>query len=402
MIVERFVLSLVCLAFLQDPSSTDAGHAPVEGIPGAANNDARWTPAAPDYAWSFPRDHHAHEDYAVEWWYLTGHLQSKDGLEFGYQFTMFRIGLDSDARSEEASGAPAGARSDPVSSWRARDLVMGHASITDITNGAHVFSDVIYRASPLLGGFPKPGLERLAWCRGPAGTAADWTIEWNGDGFDFSMEDTRRGIAMDLTTHTEKPQIFHGPGGYSQKNASATSASLYYSFTRLQTAGTITCGGETLSVSGQSWMDKEFSSDQLDPDQVGWDWFSLQLDDGRELMLYVLRDANGNANFARGTFVETDGRTLALDPTGWKIEETARWTSEHTGASYPHRWKLSLPEVGLRVEVKPEWPAQENVSTTLRDLYYWEGAVRVLDARGTRIGQGYVELTGYGSARLPL
>ena len=217
-----------------------------------------WRIAAPGFAWDFPRDHWAHPGYKTEWWYFTGHLTvpGESTPRFGYQFTIFRIGL-----------VPGQSRLG--SAWATHVLIMGHASLSDLREDRHVFSDVLYREIPLLGGFGQFPDSLLAWCRGPAGTPELWTLRWNGVAFDLSMADRNRGIAFDLTTRPEKPMIFQGPEGYSQKGAAPSEASLYYSFTRLRTSGTVTQNGATVAVRGQSWMDKEFGSNQLAPEQVG-------------------------------------------------------------------------------------------------------------------------------------
>jgi predicted secreted hydrolase len=352
-----------------------------------------WLAARPDYRWAFPGDHWARPGYRLEWWYLTGHLAAAGGptRRFGYQFTLFRVGL----------------RREPPpldSAWAARDLVMGHAAVSDLDRpggGRHVFSEVLYRAAPLLGGFGRPPEPRLAWSRGPAGTAEAWTLEWNGRAFDLAMADDARGIALRLATRPEKPLVLQGPNGYSRKGEGATAASQYYSFTRLATEGTVSVGGQAWRVAGRSWMDREFGSSQLGERQVGWDWFSLQLADGRDLMLYLMRRADGTVDFARGTLVDGGGRPRYLAAEEWRVRATARWKSPATGAEYPAGWTVELPGEGLRLEVVPALADQENRSRLVRDLHYWEGAVRVLGPGGVPAGQGYAELVGYGTTTRP-
>jgi predicted secreted hydrolase len=306
---------------------------------------------------------------------------------FGYQFTFFRVGL-----------APGESRVE--SDWATHVLVMGHASISDLRESRHVFSDVIYRDVPLLGGFGEFPDSLLAWCRGPAGTTELWTLRWNGRAFDFSMTDRARGIGFDLSTLPEKPMIFQGPGGYSRKGSEPSQASLYYSFTRLETAGKLTVDGETYSVQGLSWMDKEIGSNQLGGTQIGWDWFSLQLDDGREVMIYEMRDADGVVDFSRGTLVSPEGTPRYLDEDSWTVRVVDDWRSPETGIEYPSGWEIDLPGEGMSLRVRPIMPGQENRSDRSSGLSYWEGAVEVRDASGP-LGRGYVELTGYGAGNRP-
>ena len=353
----------------------------------SAGEDIRWKVARPDYAWSFPQDHWAHAGYKTEWWYFTGHLQAADGRRFGYQFTFFRIGV-----------LPTTPELD--SAWRTQNLIMGHAAISDLSKQEHRFSEVLYRAVPLLGGFGTYPDARIAWSRGPAGTEEEWRLGWNGAAFDFVMRDAEKRFGFSLSTRPAKARIFQGPNGWSQKGESDSEASQYYSFTRLHTSGTVTVDGKSYPVTGQSWMDKEFGSNQLGAQQVGWDWFSLQLDDQREIMLYLLRDGKGKIDFARGTLVHPDGRVQYLGPGDFSVTVRERWKSPYTSGVYPARWIVTIPGEPKNLEIVPEMAHQENRSRIVPDLHYWEGAVTIVQ-RGRRIGKGYVELTGYGTSRRP-
>ncbi|MBT4137091.1 MAG: carotenoid 1,2-hydratase [Candidatus Latescibacteria bacterium] len=344
-----------------------------------------WQIAVPDYEWSFPQDHWAREGYKTEWWYFTGHLKSENGREFGYQFTFFRVGL-----------LPT--KPDLDSDWAANNLIMGHAAISDLETGQHYFSESIHRVTPLLGGFGVYPDTLLAWSRGPVGTQDRWLLRWNGDAFDFSAVDAGKDMRIDLRTRPKKSLIFQGPKGYSKKGVGESAASQYYSFTRLETEGSVTVAGETFDVVGESWMDKEFGSNQLDENQVGWDWFSLQLDDGREVMLYVLRDKTNAVDYARGTIVLVDGQTQYLKRDEFEIQETGSWTSPETDAIYPAGWIIKVGDEILTVQ--SEMKNQENQAELVGTLFYWEGAVRVLRA-GKKVGRGYVELTGYGAGSVP-
>ncbi len=352
-------------------------------------SELEWQTAQPEYSWTFPQDHWARSEYRNEWWYFTGHLSSRENPErrFGYQFTFFRIGLRPERPPLE-------------SEWATRDLIMGHAAISDLEAKRHIFSETLYREVPFLGGFGSYPERRIAWSRAPAGTAGTWELHWNGEGFDFEMQDQVQGIAFQLSTHPLKPLVFQGPNGYSRKGEDSGAASQYYSFTRLVTQGSLSVDGQTFQVEGESWMDKEFGSNQLAENQVGWDWFSLQLEDGREVMFYQLRDKTGATDFARGTVVSERGEVQYLKPEDWRIQSTQTWESPETGTLYPSRWRITLPREKLEIEIVPQLAYQENRSRILSDLYYWEGAVTVLGSSGERLGQGYVELTGYGTGNL--
>ena len=347
-----------------------------------------WKGARPDYEWSFPEDHWARAGYKTEWWYFTGHLESKSGRRFGYQFTIFRVGLLPE-------------RLELLSDWTTENLFMGHAAIGDFDSGRHHFSEVLYRAVPLLAGFGTYPDSTIAWSRGPAGTAGSWKLTWNGNGFDFEMQDRKTGIAFTLSTEQDKPIAFQGPNGYSRKGESPTAASQYYSLTRLKTQGTISIGEQTVPVRGESWMDKEFGSNQLETHQAGWDWFSLQLSDGRDVMLYSIRDKSGKVDFSRGTLIGRQGEIDYVSGDQVSVEVIETWRSSETGAAYPSRWRIVIEGVGLELNVEPEIADQENRSWLVPGLFYWEGAVRVMDRNGVRIGRGYTELVGYGGSILP-
>ena len=368
------------------PPASAAPTAPAPTAP------ATWAPANPVHRWSFPRDHHAHPGARNEWWYFTGEVAAADdpGRRFGYQLTLFRIGLVPDPPALD-------------SAWATGQAVMGHAAVTDLATGVHVFSEVIWRAAGPLGGFGAGHDPVLAFARAPPGTPGRWNVALDGrGGFAIAMRDDARAIALDLALRPEKPVALQGPNGYSRKSARPGYASLYYSLTRLATEGRVTAGGRTFPVTGASWMDQEVGSSQLAPEQRGWDWWSLRLADGRDLMLYVLRRADGSADWRNGTLVGPDGAVTVLGPEAWSVEATGRWRSQETGAEYPSGWRVRVPGAGIDVAVVPLVKAAENVSRLVEGLSYWEGPVAVT-VGGRPAGEGYVELTGYGpGGRLPL
>jgi predicted secreted hydrolase len=350
--------------------------------------DPGWRDAAPGHPWAFPADHWSHPGYRNEWWYFTGIVSSAGDASqrFGYQVTFFRIGV-LPVRPDRGSG------------WSAADVLMGHAAVTDLVTGRRVFSEVLYRAIPLLAGFGEPPDPVLAWSRGPPGTSARWELRREAEGFSLQVSDRAGGMALRLDLRPTRPPVLQGPGGLSRKAEREGYASLYYSLTRLRTEGSLEMAGRTWPVRGESWMDKEFGSSQLAPDQVGWDWFALRLADGRDLMIYVLRGTAPGAGFASGTLVGRDGGTRWLGGGDLRIRTTGRWRSPATGADYPSGWAVEVPSAGLELRVEPEVPDQENRGGSAP--FYWEGAVRVTGPGGTQLGEGFVELTGYGEGNRP-
>ena len=351
-----------------------------------------WRPAEPGHRWVFPRDHHAHPGYRNEWWYFTGTLAdaADPSRRFGYQLTFFRVGL-----------LPEAPRLD--SAWAASDAVMVHLAVTDVAARRHVFSEALWRAVPLLGGFPAEPDPILAWARAPPGTEGRATVALEGETFRLRARDAARGIALDLALRPSKPVVLQGPDGLSRKAADTAYASLYYSLTRLETEGTLEVGGASRLVRGESWMDKEMGSSQLAPDQVGWDWWSLRLADGRDLTLYVLRRAGGATSWRTATLIERDGRVTLLPDGAWAVRTEGTWRSATSGATYPSRWDIDVHGAGIRVRAIQLVEDAENRSALAPGLSYWEGPVGLTGPEGRPAGEGYVELTGYTvGGRLPL
>jgi len=355
-----------------------------------------WLSAQPDFQWHFPRDHWSHPGFKVEWWYFTGQVESDDDAtqRFGFQLTFFRVGLLPEAPALD-------------SQWATSDLVMGHAAITDLKAGEHVFSEVLYRAVPLLGGFGTFPDTLLAWSRAPAGTDAEWQLSYVDGRFALRARDDQRGLALDLVLRPAHPVIFQGPGGYSRKSAQQqgsggdAAASMYFSYPRLSVTGTLGRSDASLhKVTGTAWMDHEFSTSQLGAEQMGWDWFSLQLDDGRDLMIYRMRRRDGGVDFALGTLVAADRSVRYLKESDFSLQPRRSWRSEKTEAEYPVEWDLEVPAEGIRLRVSALLDAQENVNQR-SGVHYWEGAVKAKGVGGSPGGRGYVELTGYGEGSRP-
>jgi predicted secreted hydrolase len=269
-------------------------------------------------------------------------------------------------------------------------LYLAHFAVTDIAGQRFQFSDKLSRAALGKAGADESRLH--VWID-------DWRAEVLPDPAGSHFLSARDGArALSLTLRPTKPLVIHGPDGISRKGAALGQASHYYSFTRMATAGTITVGGEQFEVTGTSWMDHEFGSADLGEDLVGWDWFSIQLEDNSELMLYRLRRSDGSSDPASsGTVVSADGHTRHLSVTDIRVESTGTWTSSESKAVYPNRWRLTIPSLDLSVEIVPLLDQQELRTSRSTQVTYWEGAVAVSGTKQGRSvkGQGYVELTGY-------
>ncbi|NOT33331.1 MAG: carotenoid 1,2-hydratase [Candidatus Eisenbacteria bacterium] len=331
--------------------------------------------ATPGRRYEFPRDHASHPEFQSEWWYYTGQLAS-GRRAFGYQLTIFRVGLD---RTRAAS----------VSAWAPHTVYFAHLAVTDVEGRRYVSAQRVSR--PALGLAGADTARYRAW-------VGDWTSELSADGIAHRVRAATDSFGLDLRLDPLKPPVIHGRDGVSRKAAGEGHASHYVSITRLATRGRLFVAGDTLPVVGESWMDHEFGTSQLGPDQIGWDWFSLQLDDGRELMLYVLRRRDGSIEpLSSGTLVERDGRVRHLERGEFSIETLAHWASRQSGGRYPARWRIRIPALELELAVEPRLADQELRTPAPIALAYWEGAVQLRGtAQGRRVGGfGYVELTGY-------
>ncbi|MCA9902422.1 MAG: carotenoid 1,2-hydratase [Anaerolineae bacterium] len=326
--------------------------------------------------WQFPRDFGPHPDYQTEWWYYTGNVATEDGRRFGFQFTIFRRGI---APGEAADG----------SEWRTDQLYMAHFTVGDVA-GDHFFHE-----------------ERFSrGSAGLAGAAVDpayhvWLENWEVRALDPEAKQTQitadtAAYGISLTLDQVKPVAFQGDGGLSQKSDAPGNASYYYSLSRLATQGQIRIGDQTFSVDGYTWKDHEFGTSALGDDALGWDWFGLQLDDDRELMVGQIRLVDGERDpYFGGLLVNPDGTTEYLDAESFSIEATNTWTSPHTGAVYPSGWTIRVNPSGsapFSLMLTPQLLDQELHGG---GIAYWEGSVRI---SGDVTGYGYAELTGYVDA----
>jgi len=322
---------------------------------------------------AFPADHGPHAAYQTEWWYYTGNLDAADGRHFGYQFTIFRSAL-----------VPPEDRQDRPSSWATHQVYMAHFAVTDVDAGRFHFSDRFSRGAAGLAGAQVSPYQ--VWLE-------DWRVEELEPGV-YQLRAAQDDMAIDLRLTDLKGPILQGDRGYSQKGPEPGNASYYYSLTRLASNGIVHVGETAYKVDGLSWMDHEFSTRALGPDLVGWDWFSIQLDDGSELMVYQLRRGDGTADpFSSGMYVDAAGNTTQLGHQDLAVKVNDTWQSPHSGATYPAQWTITVPSEDLILEVTPYLADQELDAS----FVYWEGAVKIVgEHAGNGVsGNSYVELTGY-------
>ncbi|MBN1667612.1 MAG: hypothetical protein JW862_11005 [Anaerolineales bacterium] len=371
--ITLLILSLPLFLAGCAPTQESAVRANVVGAQPPAEGFARAEGPVP---FVFPQDFGPHPQYQTEWWYYTGNLETADGRHFGYQLTFFRRAL-----------LPADQVEARASDWATSQVYFAHFALTDVTANLHY------------------GFERFG--RGVAGIAGaqadpyrvwleDWEVAQLLDGT-YTLFARQDDLSIALTLEDQKGAIPQGIDGYSQKGPEPGNASYYYSQPRLASTGTIEVAGKAYDVAGMSWKDHEYSTSALGEGLVGWDWFAVQLDDGRDLMLFQLRHADGSIDpFSSGTLIAVDGSTQLLAAEDFEIKVGDTWTSPRSGAQYPARWTVRIPDFDITLEIVPYIPDQEmNVS-----FVYWEGAVQVTgQAAGDPVaGQGYVELTGYAAS----
>ncbi|MEN6615332.1 MAG: lipocalin-like domain-containing protein [Syntrophorhabdus sp.] len=337
---------------------------------------AEWKQADVPRVWTFPRDYGSHPEYRTEWWYFTGNLTDAAGHKYGYQLTFFRHGLVEKAK-------------DPANPWSVRDIYLAHFAITDGEKKTFRYRDRISRKGPDLSSSSQAALDVhvLSW----SASMKEGRI---------ILKAKRDGMELSLQLKSLKPPVFHGQAGLSKKGPMPGQASYYYSLTDLATTGTLMVPGRKtpVTVKGTSWFDQEFGSNQLSKDQAGWDWFSLHLRDGRDLMVYFLRKKDGTLEAqSSGTLIEPDGRSRHLALGDIRIDVRNYWKSKKTGGNYPASWHIVIPSASIDLIISPIVADQELTDTVSSNITYWEGAVEGKDiSRGKPVEvTGYVEMTGY-------
>jgi predicted secreted hydrolase len=344
-----------------------------------AQGGEEWATVTGPRVWSFPKDHGAHPEYRTEWWYFTGILQDDRGSRYGYQLTFFRQGI----RREVSSSA---------GSWDVRDLYLAHFAITEVSKDRFRSVERVSRAGPGLAGARTDGMD--VWL-------LNWSVLMKGPV--ISLEARSADLELTLELAPRKPVVLHGQNGFSKKGPGKGQASYYASFTDLETRGFLKsqATGSRAAVRGRSWFDHEFGSNQLSPDQKGWDWFSLHLSDGRDLMIYILRLKDGSVEPASsGTLVGPDGTTRHLSLPDFLVSVLDHWKSLRSGGEYPSRWRIQVPSAGIDLVFAPLVANQELNAGGSTGVTYWEGAVA---GQGTVGNQkiscdGYAELTGYAGS----
>ena len=369
------------------PPAASGGNRPTVSVTEAlgGSESARFRRAYAPRAFNFPDDHGPHPDFRTEWWYFTGNLADGDGRRFGFQLTFFRFAL----APEQTPPAETSTVEKRASAWGTRQVYMAHFALTDASGKRFQAVERFSRdALGLAGAQAKPF---RVWLE-------DWRAEGDVSGPGaLELAARTQSMGIELTLQGGKPLVLHGDQGLSRKSMEPGNASYYYSRTRVPATGRLWIGGRTYEVTGQAWLDREWSTSALGSGQAGWDWFALQLGDGRELMFYQLRRKDGAADpMSAGTLVSADGKARGLTARDVQIRVTEHWKSPVDGALYPAAWQVDVPGEGIALAVSPLLDNQE-LDLSVR---YWEGAVQV-HRRGSAkqsAGWGYVELTGYADA----
>jgi predicted secreted hydrolase len=326
-----------------------------QGFAGLGRAAEDFSQATPGFVFEFPRDHGAHPDFQIEWWYLTANLTDEAGRDLGLQWTLFR----SATAPEEAAG------------WESPQFWMGHAAVT--TPEAHFVAERLAR-----GGIGQAGVT--------ASPFEAWIDDWRmaGDSFD-RMELSASGpdFAYEVTLTARGPLVFHGQDGYSQKSHSGR-ASYYYSQPFFEVAGMLYLPEGEVPVTGTAWLDREWASQLLDESQVSWDWFAMVFDDGTRLMTAQVHSED-QSSFSASTWIEADGTTVALDDGAMQAEILDR--TEVAGRRIPTAWRVRVPEKGVDVTAR----AVNGNAWMRTSVPYWEGPIRIT---GSHTGRGYLEMTG--------
>jgi len=341
--------------------------------------------ALPGRTFSFPQDHFSHPEFKTEWWYYSGHLYSQEKKSYAYQLTFFRTGLNREAKHQK-------------SNWSIQDLYFAHLAITDESKGKFEYLEKISRGSlGEAGAYPyKKGEETFRiWIE-------DWSVEGKVPGMqNHVLKAGDKTFGIELMLIPGKNPVIHGQNGISQKAEGEGYASHYYSIPRPRTEGKIFLQNKEIPVQGISWMDHEFGSSQLREYQVGWDWFSIQLENRMELMFYQIRHKDGEIDpYSSGTIIFPDGTYQHLLKNEFQIKVLDHWKSPKSDAVYPSKWKVMVPGHRINLTISPTVKDQELITKESSRVTYWEGSVKVGGKyQGEPIkGVGYVELTGYAES----
>jgi predicted secreted hydrolase len=382
MVLQKSVCFWILLLLIMYPLS---GRAERErSVKEADRHDYGYLQVTGPCDFEFPRDHGAHPGYRIEWWYYTGHIHSESGKPYGFQLTFFRIQIsppDSDSEWPEKSSA-----------WRTKQVFLAHAALSDLNRKRFYFDEQMARGALGLAGAVKQedGIKVFVGSWSAVLTPEKHVLKAVTDNFSFTLQ-----------CRPLKPPVTHGNRGYSLKGSKNENASCYYSFTRLDVTGTLKCGDEAFRVDGSAWMDHEYSTAPLEDEITGWDWFSLQLSDETELMIYLLRlDRGGYHPASSGTFVNALGGARHLSKEDFKIEIVKKWKSPRTGATYPCRWRFRVMPFNMDLNISSDLPDQELITQKSTQVIYWEGSVSAkgIGSGNALEGKGYAEMTGYAAS----
>lgn len=378
-------IALVGFCFIP-VQSVDASSTQLTWLETAPADTSEFRKATTPQTWHFPDDFGPHDQYQTEWWYYTGNLEAS-GRPFGFQLTFFRQAL-----------APSVSPIETPSHWRNNQIYSAHFTISDIAQNQFYPDDRFSRSGANLAGATATPYQ--VWLE-------NWSATEIAPG-KVQLQAQSSDVALNLIVEQKIPPVLHGDRGLSVKGLEPGNASYYYSLVQQPTAGTVTIKGRSYDVTGVTWKDHEYSTSSLSPGTVGWDWFSMQFDNGSALMLYLLRHEDGTLeSTSGGTYITTTGETQPLSWQDWQIEVLDTWKSPRSKAVYPAQWSIAIPKLDLTLQAKPMMSNQELNTATAT---YWEGAVAF---EGMQQGQalqgtGYVELTGYAdrldallSARTP-
>ena len=321
----------------------------------AAQPGFHWREAVPGYRFEFPRDHFDHPDYRTEWWYYTGNLEDGNGARYGFELVFFR------------QGQRRGPNASRNSVWWIDDLYLAHAAVTEVNGKRFLYEERLNRAGPGIAGVDFDA--RHIW-------NGNWSVQFAGDYQTLNV--VAADFQLSLKLLPVKPVIVNGTNGVSQR-------AYYVSFPRLSVMGTIGIA-QKVNVRGAAWMDHEWFTHQLDAGQIGWDWFSVQLDNNTELMLYQMRRKDGSIDpDSSGTYIDAAGKAHHLAAKDFRLTPIGKWSR------YPIHWRIDLPALNIELDCRAVVDEQE-LKATKGGTTYWEGAVNY---SGSTRGVGYLEMTGY-------
>ncbi len=369
------ILAILLSAVACEPQPENSGVSLHAELGGTAEGFER---ACGKREFNFPADHSAHPEFRNEWWYITGNLENTDGKRFGFHITFFRIANHPPV--EEVNNSQS-------SNWESNEFYMVHLAVSEADGEIKTYERFSRAAVDLA------GAERQA-----DNTVRIWLDEWQliakPDQHQQPVWHLQAGEAdthIDLQLSPTKPLVLQGEDGYSQKSEDPCNASYYYSFTRMNVTGSLHTGNTTHQVNGSGWLDREWSSSALGADQSGWDWFALQLNDGRDIMLYQLRRNDGSRDdFSHAVEIDQNGNTNEISIENINIKIT-RWWQSDTGNRYPVAGVIHRTDTDETLNFTPL------IDNQLLDLTvrYWEGAITLTDQENNPVGRGYMELTGY-------